>query len=130
VWEMNWCKESRRTELSVLNTIKRRKANWIGHILRRNCLLEHVIWGKIRGRIEVMRRRGRRVKQLLYDLKEMRGYYKLEKEALARTLWRIRYWRDYGTVGRHTKEWTTDDHNAWINNNIGVGETCQLNQMH
>jgi hypothetical protein len=25
---------------------KRRKANWIDHILRRNCLLKHVIEGK------------------------------------------------------------------------------------
>jgi hypothetical protein len=32
-----------------VNTIKRRKANWIGHILRRNCLLKHVI-GKVRGK--------------------------------------------------------------------------------
>jgi hypothetical protein len=29
---------------------KRRKANWIGHILRRNCLLGHVIGGKVEGR--------------------------------------------------------------------------------
>jgi hypothetical protein len=29
-----------------LHTTKRRKANWIGHILRRNCLLKHVIEGK------------------------------------------------------------------------------------
>jgi hypothetical protein len=38
--------------------------------LRRNCLLKHVIEGKIKGRIEVMGRRGRRCKQLLDDLKE------------------------------------------------------------
>ena len=25
-----------------LHTIKRRKANWIGHILRRNCQLNHI----------------------------------------------------------------------------------------
>jgi hypothetical protein len=35
---------------NILHTIKRRKANWIGHILRRNCLLKHVIEGKIEGR--------------------------------------------------------------------------------
>jgi hypothetical protein len=28
---------------NIIHTIKRRKANWIGHILRRNCLLIHVI---------------------------------------------------------------------------------------
>jgi hypothetical protein len=57
-------------ERSILQTIKRRKDNWIGHILRKNCLLKHVIEGKIKGRINVTGRRGRRSKQLLYDLKE------------------------------------------------------------
>jgi hypothetical protein len=45
--------------------MKRRKANWIGHILRRNCLLKHVIEGKLERRIEMMGRRRRRRKQLL-----------------------------------------------------------------
>jgi len=49
---------------------KRIKANWIGHILRRNCLLKHVIEGKIEGRTEVTGRRGRRHKQLLCDPKK------------------------------------------------------------
>ena len=49
--------------------MKRKKANWIGHILRRNCLLKQVIEGKIEGRVEVTGRRGRRRKQLLDDLK-------------------------------------------------------------
>ena len=40
-------------ERNAVQTVKRRKANWIGHILRRNCLLRHVIGGKIEGRIEV-----------------------------------------------------------------------------
>jgi len=31
-------------------TIKRRKANWIGHILRRNCLVKHVVEGKSDGK--------------------------------------------------------------------------------
>ena len=65
---------SAKSDRSILHTVKRRKANWIGHILRRNCLLEHVTEGKIQGRIEVTRRRGRRCKQLLYDIKEKRGY--------------------------------------------------------
>jgi hypothetical protein len=30
-------------ERNIVHTIKRRKSNWIGHILRRNCLLKHVI---------------------------------------------------------------------------------------
>jgi hypothetical protein len=48
--------------------IRKRKANWIGHILRRNCLVKEVIEGKIKRRIEVTRRRGRRRKKLLDDL--------------------------------------------------------------
>jgi len=35
---------------------KRRKGNWTGHILRRNCLLKYVIQEKIEGSIEVMKR--------------------------------------------------------------------------
>jgi hypothetical protein len=35
---------------NILQTIKGRKANWMGHILCRNCLLKHVIEGKDRGR--------------------------------------------------------------------------------
>jgi replicative superfamily II helicase len=58
-----------KEERNILHTIKR-KANWIGHILRRNCLLKHVIEGKLGGRIEMTGRRGRRRKPLLDDLKE------------------------------------------------------------
>ena len=65
----------------------------IGHILRMNCLLKHVIDGKIEGRIEVAERRGRRHKQLLDDLNEMRGYWKLKEESLVRNLWRTRFGR-------------------------------------
>jgi hypothetical protein len=43
--------------------------------------------GKIEGRIEARGRRGRRRKQLLYDIKKMRGYWKLKEEALDPTLW-------------------------------------------
>ena len=32
-------------ERSILHTAKGGKANWIGRILRRNCLLEHVMEG-------------------------------------------------------------------------------------
>ena len=34
---------------NILHDISKRKANWIGHILRRNCLLQRVIDGKIKG---------------------------------------------------------------------------------
>ena len=35
---------------NILHEIRKRKANWIGHILRRNCLLKQVIEGKIMGK--------------------------------------------------------------------------------
>ena len=59
---------------NIVHEIRKRKANWIGHILRRNCLLQQVIEGKIKGQIEVTRRRGRRRKKLLDDLKDRRGF--------------------------------------------------------
>jgi hypothetical protein len=90
-------------ERNIIHTIKR-KANWIGHILRRNCLLKHVIAGKLEGGLEMMGRRGRRRKQLLNDLKEKRRYWKLKEEALDRTLWRTRFGRGYGPVVRQTTE--------------------------
>ena len=45
---------------NILREIRKRKAKWIGHILRRNCLLKQVIEGKIKGEKDVTRRRGRR----------------------------------------------------------------------
>jgi len=44
-------------ERNILHDIRKRKANWIGHISRRNCLLKQVIEGKIKGEMEVTRRR-------------------------------------------------------------------------
>jgi hypothetical protein len=41
-------------ERNTLQTAKRRKANWNGHILHRNGLLKYVIEGNTEGRIEVM----------------------------------------------------------------------------
>ena len=49
-------------------------------------------------RIEVMGRRGRRLKQLSGKLKERRGYRKLKNEALDSTLWRTRFGRGYDPV--------------------------------
>jgi hypothetical protein len=43
---------------NILHTIKRKKANWIGHMMGRNCLTDHVTEGKIEGRIKVMGSRG------------------------------------------------------------------------
>ena len=53
--------------MSGKHEIRKRKTNWISHILRRNCLLKQVIKEKIKGEMEVTRRRGRRRKKLLDD---------------------------------------------------------------
>ena len=83
---------------NILHEIRKRKANCIGHVLRRNCLLQQVTEGKIKGQIEVTRRRGRRRKKLLDDLKDRRGYCQLKVKALDRTMWRNRFGRGFGPV--------------------------------
>ena len=91
-------KEQRNT----LHEIRKRKANWIGHILRRNCLLQRVTEGKIQGGLEVTGRQGRRRRKLLDDLKERRRYSHLKEGALDRTMCRARFGRVFGPVIRQT----------------------------
>jgi CRISPR/Cas system-associated endonuclease Cas1 len=75
--EISWTDHVRNEEVlfrvneqrNILHEIKKRKANWICHILRRNCLLKQVIEGKIKREMEVTRQ-GRRRKKLLDDRKE------------------------------------------------------------
>ena len=83
---------------NILHEIRKRKGNWIGHILRRNCLLQQVIEGNIKGQIEVTRRRGRRRKKLLDALKDRRGYCQSKEEALDGTMWRNCFGRGFGPV--------------------------------
>jgi len=83
---------------NILHEIRKWKANWIFHILHRNCLVKQIIEGKIKGQIEVKRRQGRRRKKLLDDLKDMRGYCQLKEEALDHTMWRNRFGRGFGPV--------------------------------
>jgi hypothetical protein len=96
----NYYKES-GDERNIVHTIKRRKANWSGHILCRNCFLKLVIKGKVEG----AGRRGIRCKQLLGEFKETRRYWKLEAEAPYRTLWRTGFGRGYRPVVRRTGWW-------------------------
>ena len=93
-----------KEQRNILHEIHERKSNWIGHILRRNCLLQRVIEGNINGGTEVTGRRGRRRMKLLDDLKERRGYCHLKEEALDRTMWRARFGRGFGTVVRQKNE--------------------------
>ena len=69
-----------------MHTLNRMNADWLGHILCRNCLLKRAIEGKIEGRIEVKGRRGRKCKQLLDDLKEKRGCWILKESVLDHTV--------------------------------------------
>jgi hypothetical protein len=90
-----------KEQRNILHEISKWNANWIGHILRRSCLLQRVIEGKIKGGIEVT---GRRRRNLLDDLKGRRGYSHLKEEALDRTMWRARFGRGFGPVVRQTTE--------------------------
>jgi hypothetical protein len=91
-----------KEQRNILLEISKRKAKWIGHILRRNCLLQRVIGGRIKWGIEVTGRRGRRRRKLLDDLKERRGCSHLKDEALDRTMWRARFGGGFGPVVRQT----------------------------
>jgi hypothetical protein len=84
-----WCEERRSVtyRYGAKEHPSYNKKDGIGHTLRRNYLLKHVIEEKI----EVMRRRGRRHKQLLNDPKETRRYSKLTEGAKYGTQWRTGY---------------------------------------
>ena len=89
---------------NILHEIRKRKANWIGHILRRNCRLKRVIEGKIKGKMDVTGRQGRRHKKVLDDFEDRRGYSHLKEEALDRTIWRHRFGGGFGPVVRQNTE--------------------------
>ena len=67
-------------ERNILHAINISNSNCIGHILHRNCLLKQVIERKIGRKLEVEERGRRRRKQLLNDLKERRGNWKLKRQ--------------------------------------------------
>jgi hypothetical protein len=75
----------------------------IYHIFKFTYMFQ-VIEGKIKGEMEVTRRRGRRRKKPLDDLKDRRGYSHLKEEALDRTIWRSRFGRGVGPVVRQNTE--------------------------
>jgi hypothetical protein len=93
-----------KEQRNILHEIRKRKANWIGNILCRNCLLQRVTGGKIQGGIEVTEKEGRRRRKLLDDLKERRGYSHFKEEALDRTMWRARFGKGFGPVIRQTNK--------------------------
>ena len=91
-----------KEQRNILHEISKRRPNWSGHILRRDCLLQQVIERKIKGGIEVTGRRRRRCRKLLDDLKERKGNSHLKDEALDRTMCRARFGRGFGPVIRQT----------------------------
>jgi hypothetical protein len=91
-----------KEQRNILHEIRKRKENWIGHILRRNCILQRVTEGNIQGGIEVTGRQGRRRRKQLDELKERRGYCYLKEEDLDRTMWRAGFGRGSGPVVRQT----------------------------
>ena len=111
--KISWTDHVRKEELllrvkeqrNILHEISKRKANWIGHILCRNFLLQQVIEGKIKWGIEVTERRGRRSRKLLDDINDRRGYSYLKDKALYRSICRARFRRVFGPVVRQTTNW-------------------------
>ena len=74
---------------SSMKILKKKVRNYIAALLvfmykSRNCLVKQIIEGKINGQIEVRRRRGRRSKKQVDDLKDRRGYCQLKEEILDR----------------------------------------------
>ena len=61
---------------TLLNNILRRKANWIGQILRTNCLLRDAIEVQMPGVQQV----GRKKTQLFDDLRNRRIYWEIKEE--------------------------------------------------
>jgi hypothetical protein len=89
----------------ILHTIKRRKTDWIGYILRIKCLLNRIVEVKKEGNIDGTGRRGRKCRQLLNNLKKKRRHWKLKEKALCvvslhRTPRRTRFGRSSGPVSR------------------------------
>ena len=70
--------------------------------MRRNCLLKRATEGELDRMIEVTVRRVINSEQLLDDLKEKRGYWKLKQEAIYRTVWGTGFGRGCGPVLRQT----------------------------
>ena len=78
-------RESKEERNNIVHRVKRRKADWIGHILCGNCLLKHFTEEKVERKIDVKGRRRRRCKHLLDDVNEKRGYCKLKDRSEGKT---------------------------------------------
>lgn len=72
-------------ERELMNRVRRRQRNWIGHVLRGNSLFRDVIEGKLEGK----RTRGRRRIDLLSELKGGCSYQELKIRSWDRQKWRL-----------------------------------------
>jgi hypothetical protein len=110
--KISWTDHVRKEEVllrvkeqrNILYEVSQRKANWIGHILRRNCFLQQVIERKLKGAMKVTGRRGRRRRKLLVDLRERRGYSHPMEDAVDCTMLRARFGIGFGPLVRQTNE--------------------------
>jgi hypothetical protein len=87
-----------KEDRNIPQTVKRRKATWIGHILPRHFLLQHVI----QGRLEVMGERGRRRKQLMDNFKEC--VWEAERGNARSHSVQLLLWKRHGPVVRLRNE--------------------------
>ena len=103
--------------------IKKRRANWIGHIWRKGCLLKVVIEVKVEDRMKVNTEGQNRQEEdeviSSYWKTWKSGYRKLKEEAIDHTLLRTRFGRDYGPFVRHTIEWIINEIYGSINADRG-----------
>ena len=96
-----------REERNILRATERR-ANWIGHILRWNCLLKRSIEGKIKGRIKWREEEEEDVSSSWMTWRRRYwGYWKWNEEAPDRTVWRTRLGRGCRYVARRPAGWVT-----------------------
>lgn len=93
--EIKWTYKTRNEEVlrrvkekqNILKAIRKRKASWLGQILRRDCLQKPVIEGKIIG----MRGGGRRRFGMLTDLMRGRTYARMKEDTQDRNTWRAQF---------------------------------------
>jgi len=97
---------------NILHTIQWRKANWIGHIMCRNCLLKDAVERKIK-------MTGKWCKVIMNELKGKWGCYKLKEEALNSTVWKL-VWKE--AVDLSIRQ-TTNKMNSTttLTNSVGTG---------
>ncbi|KAJ4450349.1 hypothetical protein ANN_01769 [Periplaneta americana] len=72
-------------ERMMLKLIRKRKRNWVGNWLGRNCLLKDVLEGMVNGR----RVRDRRRYQMIGDIKIYGSYEETKRKAENRKDWRF-----------------------------------------